>query len=465
MEQALPVPSGLEGDAGGTEEAMLSGVLALLDRHAIPYCVPHGYAGLPARIGSDVDLILSPRCSAKALATLLSTEARSFGARLVRWRGSHFMLTSRRGDGSHAFLTIDVDYASQFGGLTFFSATEMLTERKRHRSFRVPSTGMEFGHLLARAVMREQLNKHKEHLQSLFRQDATSCREVLAALLSADDCALILAAANTGNWRQVEMNWSGLRKRLMRRSVMKHPLPRLQSGYEWLASRIARLLRPDGAAIVVLGPDGAGKSSSTDALAGPALLPAFDRSVCQGFVPPLHRLLGKNHGPSSEPHAMPPRPLLHSLARCAYWLAYSVADQARVHVTKARGGLVLYDRHLVDIMVDQKRYRYSGPLWPIHLICKLAPKPDLVFVLDAPAEIIQSRKQEVPFEETDRQRRAYLHVVEQLGNGHAINGGSPFDRVLADINEVVLRLLEARVEERVGRRGGNGGVSFRQDAL
>ena len=61
-----------------------------------------------------------------------------------------------------------------------------------------------------------------------------------------------------------------------------------------------------------------------------------------------------------------------------------------------------------------------------------------------PPEVLQKRKQEVSFEETERQRRAYLEQVESLGNGHVVRADQPLEHVLTDVSEIVLRHLAQR---------------------
>ena len=78
-------------------------------------------------------------------------------------------------------------------------------------------------------------------------------------------------------------------------------------------------------------------------------------------------------------------------------------------------------------------------------------------VLDAPAEVIQARKQEVPFAETARQRDAYLTLVRSLGYGYAIDASRPFDQVTGQLNDIILEVLEARIARRLGRRASGVG--------
>jgi thymidylate kinase len=140
---------------------------------------------------------------------------------------------------------------------------------------------------------------------------------------------------------------------------------------------------------------------------------------------------------------------MNSALRATYWFLYSTVGYARVHLALARSSLVLYDRHLVDILVDPKRYRYAGPMWPMRLMWRIIPKPDLVILLDAPAEIIQARKQEVPFAETVRQRDEYLELVQGLGNGRVIDASRSFDEVTNRATEIIVTFLSARTARRL----------------
>jgi len=127
-----------------------------------------------------------------------------------------------------------------------------------------------------------------------------------------------------------------------------------------------------------------------------------------------------------------------------------VVIEAAFHHAFARSTLVLHDRHLVDAFVDPRRHRYGGPLWLLRLIWRLIHKPDLVILLDAPPGVIQARKQEVPFEETARQREAYLSLIETMKDGHVVDAARPLERVISDVNDIILRHLAARIARRSG---------------
>ena len=141
------------------------------------------------------------------------------------------------------------------------------------------------------------------------------------------------------------------------------------------------------------------------------------------------------------------------LKGCWWLVCYTVGYLFTVQTIRGRAGVVLCHRYLIDAIVDPKRYRYSGPIWALELIWKIAPKPDLIILLDAPAEVIQQRKQEVPFEETARQREAFRAVVAPLPNGRIIDASQPLAQTVAEVDEVILSHLRHRVVALV-RKGG-----------
>jgi thymidylate kinase len=113
--------------------------------------------------------------------------------------------------------------------------------------------------------------------------------------------------------------------------------------------------------------------------------------------------------------------------------------------------LMLHDRHMLEVVVDPKRFRYAGPSWLAKAFMQLIPTPDLIVLLDTPAEILQSRKQEVPFEETRRQRDAFKALVSSMPCGRVVNATGPAEEVAADVREVILSHMADRTRRRAGK--------------
>lgn len=450
--EQVPLPIAVrEQDLQSGSGRILSSVFETLDRADIPYCVLHGYEDYPRRIKSDVDCMIHSGVTPAQLLIMLHDNSTRIGAEVVRCDGYHVVLKARNPEGSACFLTLDMSVDYEVDGYPFHAGAEVVESRRRHKQFWVPAAHIEFGCYLVRTISKDHLEGDRtRRLSTLFQQDAARCEAQVARLWGAGSTELIVASARSGDWREVEQQLGNLRTELRRRSVLRHPGRFAGNRLNGFVERARRVWRPGGLNVVLLGPDGAGKSSVVEALP-PSLAPAFARSVCWGFAPPLlNRLLRRGGGPTDQPHALPPRSFVTSLARAAYWFVCHTFGYVYLHLALARSTLVLNDRHFIDILVDIKRYRYGGPLWLLRLIWRLIPKPDLIILLDAPPEVLQARKQEVSFEETAEQRRAYLALVRPLRNGHVVNGAQSLDHVVGDVGDVILRHLATRIARRFG---------------
>jgi thymidylate kinase len=140
-----------------------------------------------------------------------------------------------------------------------------------------------------------------------------------------------------------------------------------------------------------------------------------------------------------------------SLAKLVYWAVdYIAGYHLAIRPALTRSTLVLFDRYLVDALIDPRRYRYGGPRWALQALWWAIPKPDLVVLLDAPTQVLQRRKQEVQSEEMERQRQAYRALVEKLPNGHTADAAQSLDHVIRAVERLVLNFMAARTANRLG---------------
>jgi thymidylate kinase len=125
-----------------------------------------------------------------------------------------------------------------------------------------------------------------------------------------------------------------------------------------------------------------------------------------------------------------------------WWAVFSFGYWLKIRPRVVRGELVLFDRYLVDAIVDPRRYRFGGPPWFMRVVWRACPKPDLVVLLDVAPDELQRRKQEVTPAESRQLAAAYRGVVEGLTNGRVIPTASP-DSVQAAFCKLVRDLCPA----------------------
>lgn len=185
--------------------------------------------------------------------------------------------------------------------------------------------------------------------------------------------------------------------------------PTLSEGYErGTTSRETAATRSRGAFLVVVGPDGSGKTSLAQGLL----------EVREGryfhFRPPYRAHTMPRHPPLQDPPlvkdpgpAFPPLGWLRlGRSLVASWIGYLTAIRPTIN----RGELVVADRWLYGYLVQPRPLRYGGPGWLAKLAIALLPTPDLVVNLNAPVDVIQARKSELARNEIERELVAWQHL-------------------------------------------------------
>ncbi len=188
--------------------------------------------------------------------------------------------------------------------------------------------------------------------------------------------------------------------------------------------------------IVILGPDGAGKSSVIEGLLD--RLRQSGRVVTMRHLKPRILIRRSNVATINvEPHGKVPRSSVSSVAKIFVWL---IEEWYANLFQDKREALLICDRYYHDLLIDPIRYRYGGPLWLARFVGDLFPQPMLWVLLDAPAEVLQARKREVPLEESARQRNEYSVFVNKQSRRAIIDASQSLDKVIAAVESAVIKV-------------------------
>ena len=115
------------------------------------------------------------------------------------------------------------------------------------------------------------------------------------------------------------------------------------------------------------------------------------------------------------PHRAKSVGLISSFVRMTYyWLDYVIGVPLILRKNAQFNKITIFDRYIYDFISDPERARIKLPFRLRMMFAKLIKKPNVVFILEADAETIHRRKQELTIDEINHQLKS-LHRLAVSG--------------------------------------------------
>ena len=226
----------------------------------------------------------------------------------------------------------------------------------------------------------------------------------------------------------------------------------LKTAWLGVTRYVERIGHPAGFTILLVGPDGAGKSTLASAL--PELLKGpFKKHATShwrpGILPRPGSLTGRSMPDAADPHARAPFGRIPSLLLLGYYWADFVLGEVAFTRLRIRTGLIVCERGWWDLAVDPRRYRLDVPPWLVRTLGSVLRRPDLTLVLSASADTLLSRKHEIDRPEIERQVAAWANALPSRTPRIHIDTSAGKDVTFERMRENVLSILEARAVSRL----------------
>ena len=422
----------------------------------IQFLVLRNYESLPHFTSNDIDVLVAPEQLRAAEQALLRAAAQTGFRRhnRVQFATLALYLSSPQ---TNAQAHFDLFTALKWRGFDYISCQGFLQRKVSRELFCIPHPADETTtKLLASLIYAGKVKEaYRPAVMAGCQAERAAVTELLAGTYGAAHAEFVVAAAAEAKWDDLGAATGRLRRALGLRQLACHPGRTLTSFLADARRLAGRFLWPPGVTVVLCGADGSGKSTAArvmlDGLSG-----TFPPQKVRHFhwKPPVFSARRQAaRGPATDPHGQPARNAAVSLGYFGFhWLEFLLGSLLRLRPVTFKGGLVLIDRYYYDFFVDQRRYRLAVPPILVRLGYFFLKKPDLVLLLEAPAEVLQRRKQEVAPAETERQCRAYRELVQGLSNGRVLDATQPPEKVGADITRVILDFMTQRTVKRWGPR-------------
>ncbi|MGB2351683.1 MAG: hypothetical protein ACPH9O_08665 [Akkermansiaceae bacterium] len=426
----------------------------------VDWAVLRGSEGLPDHTRYDIDLLIRDEDIDRAERALIKAakhEAWSVVRIVDKFAYRCCMLISPGPE--HRYLPIDF-----FGGChhRFYAIADGaygLRARKRNAAgVNVVPEG--FGAALA---LLKELTRHpsfkensREEVARGAREDAESFRRAVLQVLGEELTENLLNACQNDNWDVVEALVPEIRNAVRNGQTFWSP-----DASEFFFSNISQHLRPPMSGLVVLlGPDGSGKSTIADRVAQELYKQPY--KICRRYeynfriLPELKQfkkwvagLLGRKlqeqeviepgtegSGMNADHHA------LKGMGYVTYYALGYILGRLPLFKLRGRGALLVFARYFHDYYY-QRGYG-KVPRWYLRVLEALVPKPDLILYLDRDAEEIYRGKPELDVDEIRRQQTIIREMVEARPHGVVIDASKGIDATVAEVKKQIVAMQHGR---------------------
>jgi thymidylate kinase len=435
-------------DSKQNEREFLLALFRAFEEHQVRYCVLHSWETLPQALTSDLDITVHPDDRHKLVSAFQQLREEHYRLiAVINYFIDAYAFQFSGLDSANDLkmkVSVDIIFGHQAGPFSVPSAKQIVAGRRRHDQFWIPSPDTEFTYLLARRVSKGSATPRQERrLKDLIAQLGLAEANRLAAKLLPRKIRTEIIDACVGG--QLDPTLARLRKKILIASFIGNPLRLTWQICREKARLLRRWLRPTGLFIAVFGPDGSGKSTMIQNLTQQT--EPLWRATDIFHWRPMLLFRRKTMRDTTQPHSIPQRNSVASSIRViAHLLDYWAGYWLLVRPSTVRTGAVVFDRYFDDMLVDPLRYRYGGPLWLLRFLGCFVPRPDLIFVLDAPEETILSRKQEITAAEVTRQRQLYLECARRNSCARIIDATRSITEISNDVTSAVIEFLSQRVD-------------------
>lgn len=376
----------------------------------IDYVIIHSYQYLPDRFDSDIDTAINVSNIKDAIKLLDSTLAGT-GWRVIQfWRHENYAADCVISN-DEEFLQVDFCTHYERNGRVVMPVQELLEGKRIYKNFYVPKPQTEFTYILVKKLLKKFFSDgSKERLTALWEamseKEKLDVRNGLRRFIAEDQIGMILDYIASSRYDLIDLEAA---HRELRKKT-SNTVDDLHYKVFDIKRRIERIVHPTGLFIVLLGVDGAGKTTIAESLKG-RYTTAFRRiDHYHSRVRVLKDIsqLKKDAKPidASDPHGKKQKSgKITSVIKFGYYFLDFLIGNVKITIAKIKSTLVLVERYYYDYSIDKVRYNLNLSDRFLSFFEHFILKPDIIFILTGDSKKLLERKHEITINEIDEQKK------------------------------------------------------------
>lgn len=413
---------------------ILSKFVETLNNEQKKYFILRNFEGLPELNNSkDVDIIIAPG-SYKSILPILLECFRVYGLThyyTMDYERAHCVY----GFDSQTSFSIHIDLIEGYAnkGYEILDFNSLYSNTKKYKSFNVLCEHYDAVLLLLYKIIgcKELKEKYCTKIDYIYKRHGNEVNEILRSILGHNCAAWVIDKLKISDFKEIVFHSRDIAHAAKQKAFMNNPFKTILGWWNFYSEKAYNMIlcpKSVQKMIVVEAPDGTGKTTFIEKLVikiAEIFVSDISKSRIYHFRPLLLPNLGavgekagvmKQDINFTQPHRAKQANRVSSFIRMTYyWLDYVIGVPLILRKSAQFDKITIFDRYIYDFLVDPRRSRINLPYWLRRLFTRLVVQPRIVFVLDAPAEVIYKRKQELTPEEISRQLKEF-RKLSLLGN-------------------------------------------------
>lgn len=431
----------------------------------IIWAVMRGWERLPFWTRYDIDILVAEGDAVRAVMLTKKVAERNgwkvYGVLMLGMMFSVWMLRNNK-DGQ-CYLRIDIETGNAYRGIEIHESQRYLENRICENINGVDIWHMPVGYAAACVLLKELAVKGSVESEKRRGQvlegvsDNQFAQIVQDAIADAELADKVVNAAKVADWNKLASCAGRVKKRLFRKSPV-HILK--MTGYVF--SLLRQMLFPYMRCLIVLvGPDGCGKTTIADAICDRFKGRPFQSIMrvhmlfgvprMRDIIGIAYRLVGRKQPPQKivppgtrhcgmqKPHSM-----LKAMMYVTYYGIGMLLGRLKLILWRTQGGLVVADRFYQDYYY--MRGYMNCPKWYIRIMEVFSPRPDLILSLERPAEDIYAQKPELDVGEIMREQAVIRKYIGGRRNARIIDASQGLEKTICSVIQEIEGHIATRRE-------------------